>query len=669
MATSTSSNSIAPLILGVDTGGTFTDFVLLQAGSMKVHKVLSTPNAPEQAILQGINELGINQAVATGAAIIIHGSTVATNAALEGKGVATAFVTNTGFKDMLSIGRQTRQALYNLKPAAKPIPVEEPLCFEINTRVDNQGHAIEPLTPSALHQLKQQLENANVESVAVNLLFSFLNNEAEQQIKEALRDRWFVSVSHEVLPESGEYERGIATWLNASLGPKVKHYLERLQNGVSPSPLAIMQSTGGTMDASHAGNFAVNMLLSGPAGGLAAAQFLAHQTGHHRLLTFDMGGTSTDVALIDHKVQLTNESHIGPWPVAVPQVDMHTIGAGGGSIAYCDEGGMLQVGPQSAGAQPGPACYGQGGTQPTVTDANALLGRLQPEYFLGGNMDLDLAAAETAMGQLAKQLNLSTEQTALGIIRIANEHMVRALRVISIERGHHLDDFHLCCFGGAGGLHVCALADALEIKQAIVPNKGGVLSALGMVVAEKSRQLSHSLQGSLLQYPESELTARFDALAEEGIVALEKENIQRSDIHSEFSMDLRYQGQRFYLNLPWKNSTAQIETAFHQLHEQRFGHKLDIPVELVNVRCQVSAPGAVNSLPKWQNKNNAQAKGRASLVGYDQPIAIYWRDDIAAHQTIEGPALIAETVSTTLVEAQWRAVADDWGNLILNKLC
>lgn len=657
----------APSILGVDTGGTFTDFVLLQAGRLRIHKVLSTPEAPERAILQGIKELGLEQTVAKGALRIVHGSTVATNAALEGKGVKTALITNQGFRDLLTIGRQTRRELYNLQPALTVAPVPEALCFEMPGRVDSQGELLDTISPDDLQALQEALAAQKVEAVAINLLFSFLNPAPERIIKQALEARWFVSASHEVLAEAGEYERGIATWLNASLGPKVKHYLDRLQQGVAPSPLAIMQSTGGTMDADAAGSAAVNMLLSGPAGGLAAARFIAEQTGLNHLLTFDMGGTSTDVALIDGAIRLTNEGSIGPWPVAVPQVDMHTIGAGGGSIAAVDAGGMLNVGPQSAGANPGPACYGQGGTNATVTDANAVLGRLQSEYFLGGAMALDLPAAEAAIDRLAQPLGLSQEATAEGIIAIANEHMVRALRVISIERGYHLDDFHLCCFGGAGGLHVCALAEALGMNKAIVPNMGGVLSALGMVVAQKSRQYSQALQKPLASLQEAELQDRFLALEQQGQTALCEEGEVASQLSSDYTVDVRYRGQRFYLNLPWNSRLTELEEAFHRQHEQRFGHRLSIPVEVVNVRCRVYTCASVNSLPPWAARPDAAPKSTAAVAGFNEPLPIYWRDDLAPGQQIDGPALIAETVSTTLLTSQWSLSVDPWGNLLLSK--
>ncbi|MDY6921417.1 MAG: hydantoinase/oxoprolinase family protein [Pseudomonadota bacterium] len=668
MANPDSSSDIPPApsaVLGVDTGGTFTDFVLLQGETVRIHKVLSTPQAPEQAILQGIRELGLEAAVATGQVRIIHGSTVATNAALEGKGVKTALITNIGFHDLLTIGRQTRRELYNLQPDPVAPPVPADLCFELPGRVDAQGQLLDAPSSQDLAELRAKLARAGVEAVAINLLFSFLNPQPEQIIKSTLEERWFVSASHEVLAEAGEYERGITTWLNASLSPRVRRYLQRLQQGVAPSPLAVMQSTGGTMAVDVAARSAVNMLLSGPAGGLAAAEFIGRQTGFRKLLTFDMGGTSTDVALIDGGIQLTNEGHIGPWPVGVPQVDMHTIGAGGGSLARVDAGGLLQVGPQSAGADPGPACYGKGGRQATVTDANAVLGRLQPEYFLGGNMTLDLDAAQGAMASLARDTGLSPLETAHGIIDIANEHMVRALRVISIERGHDLDEFQLCCFGGAGGLHVCALAEALGMRRALVPNLGGVLSALGMVVAPKSRELSHAMLQPLPALDPAELHNRLQHLLTEGSTALQAEGVKAKTLQWQFSVDLRYQGQRFYLNLPWSPDTAQLTEAFHRLHEQRYGHRLPMALELVNLRCSVHTAGTVEQLPGLRPGPDAMPPSQAPLAGFSEPVPVYWREDLAPGQCLAGPVLVAETIATTFIGPSWQATVDSWGHLLL----
>ena len=402
-------------LLGVDTGGTFTDFVLRSAdGGIRIHKLLSTPKSPEQAILKGVEALGLTAAAAAGELIVVHGSTVATNAALEGKGVRTLFITNRGFKDLLTIGRQTRQQLYNLQPAAVPPPVPEDLCIETGGRLSADGELIDRLSPTDLDNLKKAIAHLKPDAVAINLLFSFLDSQYEEAIEAIVPTTIFCSRSSKVLPEYKEYERGIATWLNAWLGPLIEHYLKRLSKELAPTPIAVMQSSGGTIDAHQAATRAVNLLLSGPAGGLAAAKYIGDLTDSKRLLTFDMGGTSTDLAMIAGDIQLTNEGRIGNYPVAVPMVDMHTIGAGGGSIAQLDVGGILQVGPESAGADPGPACYGQGGELPTVTDANAVLGRLRPDAFLGGEMPLDIAAARKAVGSLADAMKMRRRRSGAG---------------------------------------------------------------------------------------------------------------------------------------------------------------------------------------------------------------------------------------------------------------
>ncbi|HFE48989.1 MAG TPA: hydantoinase/oxoprolinase family protein, partial [Chromatiaceae bacterium] len=369
--------------LGVDTGGTFTDFVLLDDGhAPRIHKVLSTPCAPEQAIVQGIHELGLDASDLT----IVHGSTVATNAALEGKGARTLYIGNRGFGDLLDIGRQARAALYELRPIASPPPVPAELCIETGGRLAADGSLIEPLTESDLRALREAVARLRPRAVAVNLLFSWLDDSLERRIRSALPDDLFVSLSSEVLPEIREYERGIATWLNSWIGPIVAGYLRRLSSALPGANIAVMQSAATTIAADQAGAQAVRMLLSGPAGGLSGARMIGRLTGRERLLTFDMGGTSADVALIDGEPTLTTQGRIGRYPVAVPMVDIHTIGAGGGSLASLDAGGMLRVGPESAGADPGPACYGRGGKQATVTDANLVLGRLLPTAFLGGDM-------------------------------------------------------------------------------------------------------------------------------------------------------------------------------------------------------------------------------------------------------------------------------------------
>ena len=650
------------MLLGIDTGGTFTDFVLFDGQHLRFHKRLSTPHAPEQAILEGIEAMGL----ADEALLVIHGSTVATNAALEGKGVRTAFITNRGFADMLTIGRQARRELYNLQPQPVPPPVPAELCWETGGRLDAEGQLVEPLTDNDLQQLKAQLAAMSPEAVAINLLFSFLDDSLEQRIEAIVPDHIFVSRSSAILPEYKEYERGISTWLNAWLGPLVQHYLRRLQAGLPRARVAVMQSSGGTLAADQAGHLAVHMLLSGPAGGLAAARFVGNTVGRDKLLTFDMGGTSTDVALINGDVRLTTEGRIGPYPVAVPMVDMHTIGAGGGSIAYLDAGGMLQVGPQSAGAAPGPACYGRGGRQPTVTDANLILGRLRPDAFLGGEMRLKIDAARTAIAPIADPLKLSVEQTAAGIIRIANEHMAQALRVISVQRGIDPQGYTLMPFGGAGGLHVCALADALGVNDALVPVHGGVLSALGMLAARRSRELSRTIATVAEEMSAESLENDFQALEYQAATALMAEGITTDQLTCQRTLDMRYQGQAFTLNVPWQHISGSV-TAFHNLHEQRNGHRLGLPVEIVNVRIHMRGPAPGLTLPQTPHRTAPPPTQNTQLYGISEPAAIWPRDHLQPGQPIAGPALITETVATTFIAPGWQGVPDLYGNIQLSR--
>ena len=654
------------MVLGIDTGGTFTDFVLFDGERLHIHKVLSTPEAPDEAIATGMAELGLEAPLRQGKLLLVHGSTVATNAALEGKGVPTLFVTNRGFRDLLTIGRQSRRELYELMPAPLPPPVPAELCFEVDTRRDHLGRLITPLTDADLTRLRHAIATLAPQAVAICLLYSFMDESEEQVLAAALPPGLFVSCSSQVLPEYREYERGIATWLNSWLGPLVSDYLGRLSARTAPAPLTIMQSSGGTVAAEQARQRAVNLLLSGPAGGMAAARHLADTLGERQLITFDMGGTSTDVGLLSGgELTLTNEGRIGPYPVAVPMVDLHTIGAGGGSIAFLDDGGGLWVGPRSAGALPGPACYGRGGREPTVTDANLLLGRLRPERFLGGAMPLDVAAAQRAIATLADPLGLSLEETAAGIIEIANEQMIRALRLISVERGHDPRQFRLCCFGGAGGLHLCRLAEALGIRHALVPLDGGVFSAFGMLVAPQARQLSRSCIQPFDDASGTAIDALLARLDASGVADLRAQRVDPATLQRLASVDLRYRGQSFTLNLPWQGVDA-TGSAFHALHEQRYGHRLEMPIELVNVRLLLRAPARPWPLPPWQPTATPSAQS-APLAGFAQPVPIRQRESLRVHEAIEGPLLLTERTSTTLLLAGWRGELDLQGHLLLNR--
>ncbi len=646
--------------LGVDTGGTFTDFVYFDGSVLRIHKVLSNPGQPEQAILQGIDDLGLE----TSGLQLIHGSTVATNALLEGKGAATAYITNTGFTDILSIGRQARTELYNLTPTPPAPPVPQELCFGLNTRQCADGRITSSITAIELEALVAKLSGLNIKAVAINLLFSFLDSQQEQFIAQALPEHLFISCSSDVLPEYREYERGIATWINASLSPLMQHYLAGLAKKLKKTSISVMQSNGGTMTAERAGQQAVQLLLSGPAGGLMGARAMAACAGHDKLLTFDMGGTSTDVALIQGDIQLTTEGQIGRYPIAIPMVDMHTIGAGGGSIATADAGGLLHVGPESAGAMPGPACYGQGGKSATVTDANVMLGRLPASANPGGNLQLNPELAFKAIDKLARQLSMGPIQTAAGILAVANEHMAQALRVISVERGADISDHTLVSFGGAGGLHVCALAELINMRSAMIPAHGGVLSALGMLLAPRQRLLSKTVNGLLEKISDQAVNREFDKLQKKAELELAAEGISAQDLSSRYSIDLRYRGQSYALELPW-HGCRQATPAFHRAHHQRYGHEMDLPIELVNLRINVTGPPSKVKIPEIKHPSEEPKPIMAEVHGVTEAIPVYQRLALPPGFHLAGPAIIVESIATTFVEDRWTAQVDNFGNLLL----
>jgi len=667
------------IYLGVDTGGTFTDFVLIQNDQFTTHKVLSTPDAPERAILTGIHDLKLNSLATDEQLYVIHGSTVATNAVLEGKGVKTVYITNRGFKDILTLGRQARPELYNLQPKKIAPPVAAEYCLETGGRISATGETLQDLNEADLDQLCEQIEQINPRAVAINCLFSYLDASVEKRIEAAINQlgrrnntEVFVSRSSKVLPEYKEYERGITTWLNAYVGPLVKGYLLRLQKGIPTAQIAVMQSAGNTIAAEHAGEQAVHMLLSGPAGGLAAAESIGKLIQQSRQLTFDMGGTSTDVALIEAEIQLTSESKIANYPVAIPMVDMHTIGAGGGSIAYIDEGGLLQVGPESAGANPGPACYAQGGHKATVTDANLILGRLLIDGFLGGAMTLSVDAAYEAINRLAMKLKITVEQTAEGIIKIANEHMASALRVMSVQRGVDPRGLTLTSFGGAGGLHVCALAEALQMKAAMVPVQSGVLSALGMLMAAKGRELSRTLNSELTESAQIKqaIDVELEQLIQQGIVALQAESVSAEAIEISTSLDCRYKGQSYTLNIEYNHDSttaiSESQQLFIKQHQQRYGHSLELAIELVNVRVSLKANSQAVELETRTNVLAARPYTRSRML--DTDVDVYKREQLAVNQTINGPALISETTATIYVAPDWQCYLDEFGNLRLSQL-
>ncbi len=649
--------------LGVDTGGTFTDFVCIGSGGLSVHKVLSTPEEPQRAILQGIKDMDLIEELSEGSLIIVHGTTVATNATLEGKGVKTVYIANKGLKDVLVIGRQTRNELYNLTPSERVSHFDSELLFEVSARVDASGNEISDFNKGELNQLKAKVDAVMPDSIAINLLFSFLSPGHEEQLEQLFTNDYFVSRSSSILPEIREYERGITTWLNAWIGPIIQRYMNSLTDDLSPSSLSIMQSSGLTIDARLAADRAVNLLLSGPVGGLAAAQHIGRSLDRRRLITFDMGGTSTDVSLIEQRFKLTNNGHVAGYPVGIPMADIHTIGAGGGSIAFVDEGGLLQVGPESAGASPGPACYGQGGTFATVTDANLILGRLGPDPTLADGLQLDLQAARTALQPIARTLESTIEEIADGIIGLANEHMSQALRVISVQRGHDPRQFTLVSFGGAGGLHLCDLAESLEMTSAIVPVHAGVLSALGMLTTNPGREMVRTHQSLISEVDDALLEEGFGQIESEALNELSRENVERTTQLR--SLDLRYLGQTYTINVPYEGNLAESEKLFHDEHQIQYGHQLDLSVELLNYRLHIEAEREDLMLPDWDS-SGALSEPEASNHGITfKEKRIVRRSALKVGEKFEGPALVIENHATTYVKAGWKVTVDQLGNLLL----
>jgi len=651
-------------LVGIDTGGTFTDIVVLEHDSgtstMRQCKVLSDPSDPSSPIIEGLKRLGLDKRKLQ----IIHGTTVGTNAVLEGKGARVAYITSAGFADVLTLGRQERQQVYQLIQAETEPPVRRDFCLEVSTRISSKGDLLRSASDEELEQLKIRLDSLGVEAVAINLLFSFLQPDEEQRIAEKLADQWFVSCSGKILPEVREYERGIATWLNASVGPVISRYLQRLQTRLPGAAIAVMQSAGTTIAADQAADQAVRLLLSGPAGGLAAARSIAAQTANHKLMSFDMGGTSTDVALFNGEIPLTGQSRLGTWPLSIPSVDIHTIGAGGGSIARVDRAGMLLVGPESAGASPGPACYGKGGVQATVTDANLVLGRIPENILLGGYLPLDLQSAKQAVAKLANEMACDLLEAAQGIVRLANEHMARALRVISVERGHDPADYALLCFGGAGALHSCDLAELLNMARIIVPARAGVLSAMGMLVSEPGRELSQAVLKPLHDLRDETIGDGFKALETDARHQLTNEGCHARSVTFRRQLELRYKGQSATLSVDWSPGGAH-EALFHEAHAKASGLRLPHPVELVNLRLSARAPAVLKSINVRQESRVFESGQQIYMPELDDKVNMYHRSGLAPGKSLEGPLLITESAATVWIKPGWVVTPDEWGNLFL----
>src|SRR4051794_24484565 len=649
--------------LGVDVGGTFTDLVALVDGRLVTGKVPSTPRDQSEGVMHSLEAAGIEEAVA-----FAHGMTVATNALLERRGARTALVTTAGFRDVIEIGRQDRPALYALaERRPEPlVPRELRLC--VRERMGPDGE-LEPLDDASVQEAVEALREAEVEAVAVCLLFAFLHPSHERAVGEAIRDALrdvHVSLSSEVLPEFREYERFSTTVADAYLGPRLRSYLEQLGSRASdagvPEPL-VMQSSGGVIALETAAANAAACVLSGPAGGVVGAAHVARAGGFEDVLTFDMGGTSTDVApVVGGEPQTSTESVVAGVPIKLPMVDVHTVSAGGGSIAWADAGGALRVGPRSAGADPGPAAYGKGGEEPTVTDANLLCGLLADGAELGGEVTLDRSEAEAALGRLGEQLGLDALETALGVIRVANAEMGRALRVISVERGLDPRDFALVAFGGAGGMHACALAEELGMRRVLMPRAGGVLSALGLAISDVRRDYSRTLLGALDELEREAVEGAFAELEKRAREDLEDPGLRRR-------ADLRYRRQAFELTVDADDLDA-LADRFHAAHEQRYGYRMDgEPVELVNVRLiatvEVEKPELREEDPP--EDDGERSTREANIDGEWLETTVLRRAALGRGSRLEGPAVVQFAEATCLVRPGWAGTIDDVGTLVLER--
>ena len=646
-------------LLGVDVGGTFTDFLYWDGAALRLHKRPSTPDDPGRAILEGLAALGWRPDE------VVHGSTVSTNTLLTRSGARCALITTRGFRDTLVIGRQARPELYALHPTRPAPPIPDDRRFEVDERVAADGGVLRALDEDEVSAVLDRVEASGAEALAVCLLFSFVNPAHERRIAAMARARGMaVSASCEVLPEHREFERMSTTVANAYVAPAMGRYLSRLEAGLraggGATRLRVMRSNGGSMSAAEASRDAVRTVLSGPAGGVVGARAAAAAAGIERLISFDMGGTSTDVSLLPGRVLERTDFAVGGLPIRTPAVDVHTVGAGGGSIVSLDAGGALRVGPQSAGAAPGPAAYGRGDA-PTLTDAHVVLGRLRPDRFLGGAMALDAAAAERAVATLSAGFGGSARRTAQAIVEVANANMARALRVISVERGFDPADFALVAFGGAGPLHACDLAAELGIPQVLIPPSPGVLSAAGMLQAPVVKDAE---QGLVLRIEpgatgrDATLEATFERLEAQARAALRADGYARCRV--ERSADLRYAGQSHEIATPLRSTTrAAIRSALAEAHMSRFGHAdrtraLEVVVARVKAIARSAAPPDAGP-PAPSGAEPVHRPPETATVVWERPRRTRIVERGALRRPISGPAILTQLDTTILAPPGWRA--------------
>jgi N-methylhydantoinase A len=694
--------------LGIDIGGTFTDAILLDEGTGKIWigKVSTTPADPSRGFMEAASRL-LQQAGVEPRAVgtVVHGTTVATNAIIEGKLARTGFVTTEGFRDLLEIARQVRPTLYDLLFEKPPPLVPRYLCFGVSERLDAQGQVLRSLDEESVRRVAEQLRREGVEAVAVCLLHAYVNPSHEQRVGAILREVFpevVLSLSSEVAPEFREYTRASTTVLNAGIQPVVERYLRnietRLREADVPAELLVMQSSGGVFSAKAARAKPVFMVESGPAAGVMAASHLGSTLGHPDVISFDMGGTTSKAALIQGgKPRVTKEYEVGAvaraaggggtggYPLRTPVIDLVEIGAGGGSLAWIDSGGRLRVGPASAGADPGPACYGKGGREPTVTDANLVLGRLNPQFFLGGEMELDVARARADIReQCARTLSMDVVEVAHAIMEIANAAMVNALRLVSVQCGYDPREFTLIAFGGAGPLHANRLAAETEMASTIIPLSPGLTSALGLLITD----LKHDYAQTLLQRADrldlSAIEAIYHQLMEEGRNTLLREGLAPAEMTFLRQVELRYVGQSFELTVPLPAGTvgpqavAQVLESFHREHDRAYGYSApDEPVEWVNLRVTAVGSIAKPRLREWADNGQpaaavAEAQKASRSVYFAEAngavaCPIYDRYRLRPSWVVEGPAIVEEFDSTTVIHPGYRALVDRFGNLVLKR--
>jgi len=679
-------------VVGVDIGGTFTDFMLYdtESGAVHVHKLPSTPGEPERAMVRGLSELcadaGLTPADVTG---VFHGTTVATNAVLEHDGAVAGMITTRGFRDIVHIGRHQRPLHYSVMQdipwQAKPFVQRRHRKVVTERIVPPTGEILAPLDEDEVRAAAGELRDDGVEAVAVCFLFSYLNPEHERRAAAIVREEMpdaFVTTSADIVPQFREFERFTTATMSAFVGPKTGNYLERLATALAAEgvqgDLHVMMSSGGVASVHAAAERPVTLLLSGPAAGILGGQWAGALAGREQLITFDMGGTSADIGIVTEagiSEASARDTWIGGYPLLVPMLDVHAIGAGGGSIAYVDEGGAFRVGPRSAGATPGPACYGHGGQEPTISDAHAVLGRLDPARFLGGRMILDRAAAVAVVQTLADELGLGLEAAAEGILTIANSNMARAIRSRTIEKGHDPREFALIAFGGAGPLHAAEVADSLDIPEVLIPPYPGITSAGGLLTSDlKYDQMRtvFQMQGSI---DGERLNRELDELAVELRGWLERDGVADEDIEVVRALDCRYIGQGYELRVTLDGpfDDAALEQ-FHRLHEREYGSAYSDPIEIVNAR--VTAIGKRPTLDELSVSSGSlddalvgEGEGHFRADGQLQAVTtrFYDRNLLPLDEPIAGPAVVFHLDTTTVVPPSWIARADASGNLILTK--